>query len=61
MREEEQVWDEQAIDAALPDQPHGAVPVREEGEEEEGEMEVEGWEEDGEQKKTGRDTVEVIL
>ena len=62
MREEEEVWDELAVDAALPDQPHGAVPVRETAEEEEEEeMEVEGWDEDKEPKKAGRDTVEVIL
>ena len=61
MREEEEVWDEQAVDAALPDQPHGAVPVREAAGEEEEEMEVEGWDEDGGAKKAGRDTVEVNL
>lgn len=62
--EEEEVWDELAIDAALPDQPHGAVPMKEEeggkGEDEK-EMEVEGWDKDGEQKKAGRDKMEVIL
>ena len=54
------MWDEQAVDTALPDQPHGAVPVREPDGEEEEEMEVEGWDDDGGPKKAGRDTVEVI-